>query len=246
MRLPQREKHSDLCSCVTGFLDYDSPRLNGLLQSIFLSLRGKEHSHSLAFKDWHLLYLCYLFEVIGEAKKKNLALLLEYDRPAAEEDVGFNLRPLLDELLRMLELEVVVVVICLRAEANFLNCNLDLLCLNLLLLLLLLIEKLLVVEDFADRRIGGRRDFDKIKLLIVGHLHSLLNGIDTRILNVVSNKANLRDTDSVINPVFSLWLLGGATTLKIAAVATSIAERAAVAIGGGVHHAIKSLGLGFM
>ena len=37
---------------------------------------------------------------------------------SAEEDVGLDLGPLLEEVLRVLELEVVVVVVGLRAEAD--------------------------------------------------------------------------------------------------------------------------------
>ena len=55
----------------------------------------------------------------------------------------------------MLELEVVVVVVGLRAEAYLLDG--DFACLGLLLLgaFLLLVEELGVVEDLADGRVGG-------------------------------------------------------------------------------------------
>ena len=49
----------------------------------------------------------------------------------------------------MLELEVVVVVIGLRSEANLFNDDFDTLCLLLLLLLLELENELLVVYDTA-------------------------------------------------------------------------------------------------
>lgn len=50
---------------------------------------GRKHDgHALAFKHRHLLELAELFKVVGKAKKKHLALLLEKDRTSAEEHVG--------------------------------------------------------------------------------------------------------------------------------------------------------------
>ena len=204
---------------------------------VLLGLRRKEHSHPLTLEHRHLLNLGDLLKVISEAEEENLTLLLEEDGPAAEEDIGLDLRAFLNELLGVLELEVIVMIISLRPETDLLDSDLDLLGLDFLLLLLLLVEEFLVVKDFANRRLGGGRDLHEVKLHLIGQLKGLLGGVDTRVLNVIAYEAHLRDTDFVINPVLSLRLLWSAATLKISAI-SAVASGTPIVGCGGVHHAL--------
>ena len=101
-------------------LDLHCCRQSG--QSLTLPVFGRKHDgHALAFKHRHLLELAELFKVVGKAKKKHLALLLEKDRTSAEEHVGLYLGALFEEALSMLELEVVVVIVGLRSETYLLH-----------------------------------------------------------------------------------------------------------------------------
>ena len=74
-------------------------------------LRREDHVHLLAVELGHHLHLGELFEVGGEAQQQNLALLLEDDRTAAEEDVSLDLGALFKKVLSVFELEVVVVIV---------------------------------------------------------------------------------------------------------------------------------------
>ena len=129
-------------------------------------------------------------------------------------------------------------VIGLRTEPDFLHSDFDLLGLNFLLLFLLLIKELLIIEDFADRRISGRRNLDKIEFLIIGHFHSLLDRVYARIFDIISNETYLGNSDAIINPMFSLWLLGATASLK--GTVTTITKWATSVVGD-VHHALRLL-----
>ena len=106
--------------------------------SLFFRLRREDHVHLLAVELRHHLHLGELFEVRGKAQQQDFSLLLEHDRTTAEKDVGFDLGTLLEEVLGVLQLEVVVVVVGLRSEANLLDRDLRLVGLQLLCLFLLL------------------------------------------------------------------------------------------------------------
>ena len=98
----------------------------------------------------------------------------------------------------MLELEVVVMVVGLRSEADLLYHNLGGLGLLLFLPFLLLVEELLVVEYLANRGLGGGRDLDEVELLLFGELEGLLDGVYAG-LNVVTYEANLAGADALVD-----------------------------------------------
>ena len=98
--------------------------------------------HLLSFERRHVLYLAEFLKVVGETKQKHLSLLFEQDGASAEEDVGANLVAVLEKLLRVLELELVVVLVGLWSEPYFLHFHLHLLGLHLLGAFFLLVEEL--------------------------------------------------------------------------------------------------------
>ena len=65
------------------------------------------------------------FQIGREAQQQDFALILEDDLAAAEEDVRFHFGALFQEIFRMLELEVVVVIVRVRPETDFLDYHLD-------------------------------------------------------------------------------------------------------------------------
>ena len=113
------------------------------------------------------------------------------------EDIGLDFVSFLEEFLRVLELEVVIVVIGLRSETNLLHLLLLLVGLCLFLLFLLRVEEFLVVNDSADRRIRSSRDLDQIEVEVIGYFHSLLKRVDT-LLYIIANKAHLCDPANLI------------------------------------------------
>ena len=190
--------------------------------SLLLRLRSQDHIHLLAIELRHHLYTSDLLEVVGKAEQKNLALLLEHDRTAAEEYVGLNLSTLLEEVLGVLELEVVVVVVGLWAKAYLLDYHLYLLSLNLLSLAFLLVEELLVVGNTTYRRIGLRRDLDKVKLHLVGQLQCLSDRQYKVRLNVLAYNTHCCCCNLVVDTIRVL-LLWAATTLITLLLATLLA-----------------------
>ena len=68
----------------------------------------------------------------------------------------------------MLELEVVVMVVGLRTEANLLDIHLHLLGLHLLLMLLLLVEELAVVDETAHGRLCIGRYLHQVYTFLLG------------------------------------------------------------------------------
>ena len=73
----------------------------------------------------------------------------------------------------MLELELIVVLVGLRSETDFLHLDLHLLGLHFFLALLLLVEELGVVDETANGRIGVGRDLHEIDPLLAGHIQCI-------------------------------------------------------------------------
>ncbi len=76
----------------------------------------------------------------------------------------------------MLELEVVVVVVGLRTEADLLDHDFHLIGFQLLGLFLLLVEEFLVIGDAAYGRLGLGRDLDQVEFHAVGELQRFAYG----------------------------------------------------------------------
>ena len=90
----------------------------------------------------------------------------------------------------MLEFEVVVMLIGLRSEAYLLDNDLGRIGFLFFLFAFLLVQELLVVQYSAHGRLGIRRDLHQVKVLFVGNLHGLTQGINT-LLYIVTHQTNL-------------------------------------------------------
>ena len=80
----------------------------------------------------------------------------------------------------MLELELEIMLICIRPETDLLDNYLGGVLLHLLSLLLLLIQIFLIVQNLAYRRVSFTADFHKIQFHFISHLHGLCNRIYSR------------------------------------------------------------------
>ena len=172
-----------------------------LALSLFLDFGREHHVHLLAVELRHHLHLGELFEVRGKAQQQDFALLLEDDRTSAEEDVGLDLGPLLEEVLRVLELEVVVVVVGLRAEADLLHDDFRLVRLQFLGLLFLLVEELLIIGDAAYGRLGLGRDLDQVEFHLVRQTQCVADRHHLRLGNVVPHQTHLGNRDLFVDAV---------------------------------------------
>ena len=164
---------------------------------LLVTLGADEHDHPFALEVWYIVRFAVLGQVSSEASQQEFALLFEHDRASAEEDVSLHFVAFFEELDGVFELEVIIVVIRLRTEPDLLHLLFFLVSLRLFLFFLLCVEELLVVNDTAYRRVGGRRYFDQIKVLVVRYTHSLLKRVDT-LFYIVADKAHLCDTANLI------------------------------------------------
>ena len=173
-------------------------------------LKGrKHHDHALTFKFRHTFGPSELLELDCEAEKEFLALVGEHNAPSAEENGGLHFRSLLQEFLRVLELELEVVLVGVGTETYLLDDYLRRIGLHFLGLFLLLIEIFLVIKDLAYRRIGLIADHDQVEL----HFACLPEGgvclVDTGIVDVIADETDLCGRYLLIDIKLILSLLGG-------------------------------------
>ena len=117
----------------------------------------------------------------------------------------------------MLEFELEVVLIRVRAKADFLDDYLGRIRLHLLRLLFLLVQKFLIVHYLANRRVSLGADFNQIKSKFVSHLNGLGNRINSLLLNILTHKANLRRSDLLIDSQSVLIFFCPSVVLRVRA-----------------------------
>src|SRR5690349_8674476 len=120
--------------------------------------------------------------------------------PAAEENRRLHLVPFSQEALDVLLLELIVVLVDLRAEFDFLHLD-DLLVLlgrpRALLLLVLVPPE---IHDAAHRRVGGRRNLDEVEPLLARDRERLRGRHDPELRAVLVDHADLTDPDAFVDP----------------------------------------------
>ena len=135
------------------------------------SLFGREiHRHALTFEHGHGFYLAIVLEIIGETQEEHFTLFLEEDASSTEEDISLDFVAFAKEAFGVLELEVVIVVVGLRTEANLFDFHLHLFGFQLLLSLLLLVEEFRVVDQSTNGRLRIGADLDRDRLLFVARV----------------------------------------------------------------------------
>ena len=97
----------------------------------------------------------------------------------------------------MFEFEVIIVIVRLRTEPNFLHLHLLSVRLCLFLLFLLCVEELLVVDNSAHGRSSRRSYLDKVEVLLISNLHRLLKRVDA-LFYIVADKAHFIDSADLI------------------------------------------------
>ena len=187
--------------CLDHFLIQDGGRS-------LLLFRRQHDDHALALELRHLLHFAIFLKVVGKTQQQHFALLLEENRTAFEKHIGFHLGAFLKETDRVFELEVVVVVVGLRAETNLLHHHLRSLGFDLLGLFLLLIEIFLIVENLAHRRFHLRGDFHQIEFQLLSYLMCLLDGIYTR-RDASPHKAYITGAGGVGEIIGRVGVVGG-------------------------------------
>ena len=126
---------------------------------------------------------------------------------AAEEDRRLHLVAFAEEALDVLLLELVVVLVDLRPELDFLDLDDLLVLLRRPRALLLLVLVLAEVHDPADRRHGRRRNLHQVQSLASRERERLRRRHDAELLAVVVDDANFAHPDSFVDPntVVAAW-----------------------------------------
>ena len=177
----------------------------------FLFLGGDDNHHTLAFELGHLFKLAGLLARLCELEEHQLTLILIDDGTALEEHLHFHLAAFFQEADGMVGLELEVVLVGLRSEADFLDDHLCRLGFDVLLFLLLFVKKLLVVHYLAHGRGGLGGDFHQVETELVGERQSLTEGDDFR-LKILTDDPHGRCRNELIYLMRVLFFLGTSAT----------------------------------
>ena len=169
-----------------------------------LFLGRDDHDHALAFEARHLFDLAHFDAHLRELQQDKFPLVLVDDGAALEEDVHFDLGPLLEEFDRMIQLEVEVMVIGVGSEADLLDDDLGRFRLDLLLLLLEFVQEFLVIDHLANRGVGGGTDLHEVQPLRLRDAECFTDVINTG-LDVLPNHADDRRLDPLVDVVGFLF-----------------------------------------
>ena len=117
----------------------------------------------------------------------------------AEPQGDLHLVALFQELEDRPHLHVIVMRVGARTELDFLDLDDLLLLAGFRLALLRLILELAEVHDLADWRFSRRRDLDKVKAGLFGHLHGAGRGHHPDVFAIGPDQADFRRADAVID-----------------------------------------------
>jgi len=127
--------------------------------SLFLGSFGcQRNKHTLSFQFWKAFYFAYLFELLCKGEQKQFTTLLENNGPASEMHIGSDLGTFLEKVLGVLEFELEIMIVGIRAKANLLDQILGGMGLDFLLLFLFLVLEFAIISDSANGRGRGLRD----------------------------------------------------------------------------------------
>jgi hypothetical protein len=135
--------------------------------------RHKNNKHLVAFHLRRHFDVGDVGQIVAQLGQKIGAELAVRHFAAAKGDGGANLVAAVDPSARSLHSITVIVVVGRRSKLDFFDRNRDLFFLRFGGFLFLLVEKLAVIDDFADRRFGVRRNFDQILSFVARSLNGV-------------------------------------------------------------------------
>ena len=166
-------------------------------------LGSDEHNHALTLEHGHRFDLAIFFEVVGKTQQQHFALLFEEDGTSAEENVGFHAVAFGKETFGVLELEVLVVVVGLRTKSNFLYFDFDLLSFELFLTLLLLVDKLRIVNQSTNGRLGIGANLNEVEALLLCEAQGIA-GRHNATFNIIADNAHFTHADLFVHAILLL------------------------------------------
>src|SRR3954471_2477971 len=170
--------------------------------------RAEHHRHVPPFEERLGLDETDLFHVVREAHQQVAPAIRMLALAAPEHDRDLDLRALVEEALDVAFLGLVVVNPDFGSELDLLDVDLRLVLPRELRLLLQLVPVLAVVHDPRNGRVGLRRDFHQVEVLAVRVLACLVCGLDPELLAALSDQADARDADRVVDARLGLGPAG--------------------------------------
>ncbi len=180
-------------SSVSGGSGFPSP--------IFLLFRADCDEHPLPFQLGHQLHGSNVLKLLRKTQQQNLSPLLKDNASSSEEDMCLQLVPLLQKLPGVFHLEVEIMIVRIRAEPDLFLSHLGLVRFDFFLLLLLVIQKFLIVQNSAHRRIRLWRNLHEVQFLCFCHFNGIVNIDDIGIANIVSHQTHLGRPNFSVCPV---------------------------------------------
>lgn len=169
--------------------------------SLFLGSFGcQRNKHTLSFQFWKAFYFAYLFELLSKGEQKQFTTLLENNGPTSEMHIGSDLGTFLEKVLGVLEFELEIMIVGIRAKANLLNQILGGMGLDFFFLFLFLVLEFAVISDSANGRGRGLRDKDQVKAQPFGNLQGFGQGIDP-LFHIFTDQANLFRSNVLIDRI---------------------------------------------
>src|SRR3954462_8985185 len=162
-------------------------------------LRHKDREHLITFHARPHLDITYVSQIFFQLLEEARAQFTVGHLASAKPDSGFHLVAARQPLARMLHAIAVVMQVRAGTKLHFLNSDDDLLLLGLVCFLFLLVLKLAEVDDFANRRIGIRRNFHQIHAPFTGHANRFACVHDAELLAIFSSYAHLRHANPFVD-----------------------------------------------
>src|SRR6185312_3875541 len=105
----------------------------------------------------------------------------------------------------MFGFKIKIMVISIGREANFFYLRNLAFSLHFFFFLLLFVKKFIIVNYFTNWRIGLRRNFNKVKSLVICYSLRFRNGVNSY-FNIIANQTYLRYLYHMVGSVFLLLL----------------------------------------
>gem|GEM_PF-1122418 len=159
---------------------------------------SKDGGHAPAFHSGFLIQFCNVFQCINEACKDDHPLFLVDNIPPSELHIGTHLVAVGEEFVGVLCFELEVMRIGARSKPDFFELRVMLPFASIALLLILLVEKLAVVHNLTDWRIGIWCNFYEIHGLLSSHIQGFLQLVHAMLTSRI-NYADYVCLNGVVN-----------------------------------------------
>ena len=161
--------------------------------------RRQYHDDLTAFRLGFLLDFGLLLKVALDAAEQLHAQFLVRHFAAPEAQGDFHLVAFFQESLHAAHFHIVIVIVDIGAQLDFLDLDNLLLLARFVLALLFLVLVLADIEDFANRRLRIRRDLHQVQARFVGFVDGGIPVDNPKIFTARANKANGQGVDLVVD-----------------------------------------------